>query len=110
MIREIREETGLIAKNVRLAAFVTFNFLDPDPELADWDTEYMFVFVCDEFEGEVDYSCNEGNLAWVPERALPTLPMWEGDALFMAPVLGGAPFFAMKMVYRGDELVSWDLE
>ncbi|MBO4888334.1 MAG: 8-oxo-dGTP diphosphatase [Firmicutes bacterium] len=110
VIREIREETGLIAKDVRLAAFVTFNFLDPDPELSDWDTEYMFVFVCDEFEGEVDYSCNEGNLAWVPEQALPTLPMWEGDALFMAPVLGGVPFFAMKMVYRGDELVSWELE
>ena len=108
--REIQEETGLIPLEVNLRALITFNFLDPDPELADWDTEYMFVFTCESFEGEVDFSCNEGNLAWVPEEALPTLPMWEGDALFMAPVLGGVPFFSMKMVYRGDELVNWDLE
>ncbi|MBO6157933.1 MAG: 8-oxo-dGTP diphosphatase [Firmicutes bacterium] len=110
VIREIREETGLIAEEVRLSALVTFNFLDPDPELSDWDTEYMFVFVCDKFTGEVDFACNEGNLAWVPMEALPTLPMWEGDALFMAPVLGGTPFFSMKMTYQGDTLISWDLD
>ena len=95
---------------MRLAALITFNFLDPDPSLADWDTEYMFVFVCDQFEGEVDFTCNEGNLAWVLEEVLPSLPMWEGDALFMAPVLGGAPFFSMKMIYRGDTLISWNLD
>ena len=110
VIREIREETGLNPLDVRLAALITFNFLDPDPSLADWDTEYMFVFVCDQFEGEVDFTCNEGNLAWVLEEVLPSLPMWEGDALFMAPVLGGAPFFSMKMIYRGDTLISWNLD
>ena len=110
VIREVKEETGLSIHDPSLRAFITFNFLDPDPDLSDWDTEYMFVYVCEKFAGEVDFSCSEGNLAWVPMEALPTLPMWEGDALFMAPVLGGVPFFSMKMVYQGDTLISWDLD
>lgn len=110
VVREIKEETGLTALAPRLSAIVTFNFLDPDPTLSDWDTEYMFVYVCDHFEGEVDFSCREGDLAWVSEEALATLPMWEGDALFMPLVLQKAPFFSMKMVYSGDSLVSWKLD
>lgn len=107
VVREIREETGLTALEPKLSAFVTFNFLDPDPSLSDWDTEYMFVFVCDHFTGELAPSCREGDLAWICQEDLSSLPMWEGDALFMPLVLSGEPFFSLKMVYRGDKLVSW---
>lgn len=110
VVREVKEETGLLLEEPRLAAVITFQFLNPAKELADWETEYMFLFTCRKYSGEVDFSCSEGDLAWVPKEALKSLPMWEGDPLFMAPALAGAPFFSMKLVYRGDELLSWSVE
>ena len=110
VVREVREETGLTIKDPQLKAFITFNFLDPDPSLTDWDTEYMFVFVADDFEGVIRKDCPEGDLCWFPESFLGNLDLWEGDLLFMPLVLNDAPFFSMKMVYRGDELQSWTLE
>ena len=110
VIREVYEETGLTISAPKLAALITFNFLDPDPTLSDWDTEYMFVFVADEFEGKIRPDCPEGDLCWFPEDFLLNLNLWEGDMLFMVPVLNGAPFFSMKLVYRGDTLESWKLE
>lgn len=110
VIREVREETGLTIEEPRLAALITFQFLNPEPALADWDTEYMFVFTADHYTGQVNYDCPEGDLCWFPETMIPNLNLWEGDALFMQPVLTGTPFFSMKIVYRGDELVSWSLD
>ena len=111
VVREVREETGLTLIDPRLVALVTFNFLNPGPGLDDWETEYMFVFVCDKFEGELkSEDTDEGFLCWIPQDALSGLDLWEGDALFMGPVLQGAPFFSMKIVYQGDEVVSWSLD
>lgn len=104
--REALEETGLTLQGPSLRAMITFNFLDPDPALADWDTEYMFVFTCDSFEGGLVADCPEGELRWVPEDELASLNLWAGDRLFMPPVLAGEPFFTMKMTYRGDDLVD----
>ncbi|HCA34545.1 MAG TPA: DNA mismatch repair protein MutT [Lachnospiraceae bacterium] len=110
IIREVKEETGLTIKEPRLSALITYQFIDPAPETADWESEYMFVFTADKYEGQVNFDCPEGDLCWFPQRMLPELNMWEGDALFLPPVLGDSPFFSMKMTYRGDELVSWSLD
>lgn len=106
--REVLEETGLRLHAPSLRALITFNFLDPDPALSDWDTEYMFVFTCDSFSGELTADCPEGELRWVglTEDQLGSLNQWAGDRLFMGPVLAGDPFFSMKMTYRGDDLLD----
>lgn len=105
--REVLEETGLTIHDPQLRAIVTFNFESPQPELEDWDVEYMFVYTCDRFSGELTSVCDEGELAWVPEDEIDSLPQWEGDRLFMKPVLSGEPFFSMKLNYRGDELLNY---
>ena len=89
---------------------VTFQFLDPDPALTDWDTEYMFAFTCDQFEGTLKSDCPEGELRWIPEDKLGQLSLWPGDPLFLEPLLAGRPFFSLKIVYRGDALVRWSYE
>ena len=33
------------------------------------------------------------------------LPLWEGDQIFLDLLERDAPFFSLKLSYRGDELV-----
>lgn len=103
--REVLEETGLTLSCPKLRALITFNFLDPDPTLVDWDTEYTFVYTCDTFSGCLRSDCDEGDLAWIPIQQIGSLPQWEGDHLFLNPILAGSPFLSMKLVYRGDSLL-----
>ena len=56
--REIKEETGLTVKNLSYRGIVTF--------VSDlYGTEYMHLFTATEYDGEIDYDCNEGKLEWV---------------------------------------------
>ena len=63
-----------------------------------------------EFEGEIDYNCNEGNLEWVKKEIVPTLPIWEGDKIFFDLIENEKRFFSLKLCYVGDTLVSHTLE
>lgn len=98
--REVYEESGLIAKALRLKGFISF----PDFQgSGDW---YMFLFVCDDFEGEIIES-PEGDLQWVEKERLGELPMFEGDRLFMQ-WMQEEGFFTSKMCYEGDVLTYYD--
>lgn len=108
VIREAYEETGLIIGEPKIRALVTFVTLDDTGAVEE--TDQMIVFTADSFEGELTTACPEGDLAWVPELVLSNLPMWEGDALFLGPILAGAPFFALKLVYQGGALLRWSVE
>ncbi|MEN8194366.1 MAG: 8-oxo-dGTP diphosphatase, partial [Bacteroidota bacterium] len=58
-IRELKEESGLAAKSLKLKGHLTFPLFDGKD---DW---YVFVFVIDKFEGELIDS-DEGELRWIP--------------------------------------------
>ncbi|MCI9246784.1 MAG: NUDIX domain-containing protein [Clostridia bacterium] len=57
IIREVKEETGLHLKSYQLRCIVTY-------VSTNWETEYMYVFTSDDFEGNI-MECNEGDLQWV---------------------------------------------
>ncbi len=102
LLREVREETGLKLLSWRLRGVVTF--------ISDiYETEHMYLFTSDEYEGEVG-RCDEGELEWVPKSRVYDLPIWEGDKIFFRLMLEGQPFFLLRLEYRGDELVSAKLE
>ena len=61
--REIFEESGLKVKNLQLKGFLTF------PEFAADEDWYAFVFVVDQFEGELIES-EEGVLEWIDDKDL----------------------------------------
>jgi 8-oxo-dGTP diphosphatase len=97
-VREILEESGLRAISMRLKGFLTFPLFARNE---DW---YAFVFVVDEFDGELIDS-PEGDLEWIDDEKLLTLNLWQGDRIFL-PLLDQPGLFSAKIVYRDSQLVS----
>lgn len=98
MCREALEETGLTLLNPTLRGIVTF-------VSDEWDTEYMFLYTCTEFEGTLG-ECDEGVLEWIAKDKVCDLPIWEGDKIFFRLLRENAPFFSLKLQYKGSNLVS----
>lgn len=97
-LRETLEETGLTLKNAEYRGIVTF--------VSDkWETEYMHIFYADEFEGTVK-ECDEGELCWVNKKDIYSLPIWEGDKIFLRLLEEKTPFFSLKLEYVGERLVN----
>ena len=98
LLRETREETGLTLTDWRYRGLVTF-------VSDEWGTEYMHLYTAAGFTGELK-SCDEGDLVWLPWETLPTLPIWEGDRVFLRLIDEDAPFFSLKLRYEGEALVE----
>ena len=99
LLREVREETGLILTQWKCRGIVTFLTNGP------WDGEYMYLFTADGFEGDLK-DCDEGELCWVSKEFLNTLPKWEGDDIFLKLLWEDATFFLLKLRYEGDVLAE----
>ncbi len=103
LLRETLEETGLTLTDYKYRGIVTF--------LSDtWGGEYMHLFSAYDFKGEIG-ECDEGNLEWIDKSEVYNLPLWAGDKLFLRLIENpDAPFFSMKLEYRGDELIKATLD
>ena len=95
-LREVREETGLTMRSWSYRGIVTF-------VSDEWGTEYMHLFHSTDFAGELK-DCDEGVLEWVDKKRLLTLPIWEGDRIFLRLLDTDVPFFSLKLCYTGDRL------
>ena len=95
-IRELREETGLIANGITLRGVVT----EVSPrEDYQW---LLFIYVTDDFEGEL-IACDEGHLAWVDVSAVSLLPIPEADAIFFPHVINDdEPLYQARYAYDVD--------
>ena len=101
--REIQEEVGFVAEKLNYRGIITF--------VSDiYGTEYMHLFTCDKFSGTLAQNCDEGVPEWVEIKRVKNLPIWEGDKIFLDLIATEAPFFSLKLVYKGDKLVSHTLE
>ena len=107
LLREVREETGLILTSYRFRGIVTF--------VSDqWETEYMHLFTADGFVREDDGralnaqglpECDEGELVWVPVCEADRLPIWEGDKIFFKLLQeDNCRFFSLLVRYEGEKL------
>ena len=97
-LREVREETGLTMHSWAYRGIVTF-------VSDEWGTEYMHLFHSADFTGTVK-DCDEGVLEWVDKKALLSLPIWEGDRIFLRLLDSDRPFFSLKLCYAGDRLTK----
>ena len=70
-----------------------------------WNTEYMCLYTADGYEGEI-IPCNEGVLEWIRKEDLLKLNLWEGDKIFLKLLQENAPFFSLKLAYKGDVLTE----
>lgn len=98
LLREAKEETGLILTSYQIRGIVTF-------VSNEYPTEYMFLYTADGYEGEVG-ECKEGTLEWVKKKDMYSLNLWEGDKIFLKLLEEGEPFFSLKLSYEGERLVS----
>lgn len=97
-IRETLEETGLLLIDPKYRGIVTF--------VSDqYETEWMHLFHATEFSGNI-IDCDEGNLEWISKEKLLSLPIWEGDKIFLHLLDQNVPFFSLKLVYEGDTLIK----
>ena len=96
--RETLEETGLTLTDYRYRAVITF-------VSDEWEGEYMHLFTATGWTG-TPHPCDEGELAWIQKAQLLTLPMWEGDKIFLRLLDSDEPFFSLKLCYAGDRLES----
>ncbi|MBR0443039.1 MAG: 8-oxo-dGTP diphosphatase [Clostridia bacterium] len=97
VLRESREETGLTLTDYRYRGIVTF--------VLDGEAEYMHLFTATGFEGHLRADCDEGVLEWISKDSLLSLPMWEGDKIFLRLLDEDAPFFSLKLVYNKDGML-----
>lgn len=98
LLREVKEETGLSLLKYRYRGILTF--------IANgWESEYIHLYTATEFTGELT-ECREGTLEWVQKDRIETLPIWEGDKIFLRLLMEDAGFFSLKLKYHGDELME----
>jgi len=98
ILREAREETGLTLTDYRYRGLVTF--------VSDrWPTEYMHLFTATGWTG-TPHPCDEGELAWIKKADLLSLPLWEGDKIFLKLLDTDCPFFSLKLRYEGEHLAQ----
>ena len=95
VLREVYEETGLTLRSWRYRGIVTF-------VLERYGTEYMHIFTSDDFTGALK-DCDEGVLEWVKKDAVPSLPIWEGDKIFLRLLSEEVPFFSLKLCYDKED-------
>ncbi len=98
LLREAKEETGLTLTSWKFRGIVTFIS-------EGWNTEYMCLYTADGYEGEI-IPCNEGVLEWIRKEDLLKLNLWEGDKIFLKLLQEDAPFFSLKLAYKGDVLTE----
>ncbi len=100
LVREVKEETGLTLTEYTMRGIVTF--------VSDvWGTEYMFLYTACAV-GEIG-ACAEGELRWIPRENILSLPLWEGDKVFLGLIAKEHPFFSLKLSYHGEKLTDASL-
>ena len=103
ILREAKEETGLTLTDCIYRGLVSF--CSPN-----YETEQMHLFSAHRFDGTLREDCEEGDLQWISEEQLFSLPMWEGDKIFLRLLPKDVPFFLLKLVYDAEgNLLSHDL-
>ena len=98
-VRETWEETGLTLTDYRYRGIVTF---DCEGQKC---TQYMHLFTASAWTG-TPRECSEGELAWIRKEDLLSLPLWEGDKLFLRLLDTDEPFFSLKLRYEGERLAG----
>ena len=95
VVREVLEETGLRLNSVTYRGVVHFH-----SEI--WESEEMFLYTSDDYEGELSDDCHEGDLRWVPIDEILDLSLWDGDRIFLKKLFDGEDSIELTFYYDKD--------
>lgn len=99
VIREVKEESNLEIINPRMRGIITF------PAFANDEDYYVYLFTANQFKGKITDDCNEGELHWIENDKILSLPMWDGDYLFFEWMKKNK-FFSGKIYYRDGKFTD----
>lgn len=99
VIREVKEESGLILKKPLFQGILFF------PNYHEGEDWLVFAYTGYEFSGELKES-EEGELVWVDDEKILNLNLWEGDKIFLPWVLENR-LFSAKFVYEDKKLKDY---
>lgn len=97
LVREVYEETGLT-----LTAYIHVGVVHFQSDT--YEDEDMYLFKGTSYEGNLVKECNEGTLEWFDAGEVLSLPTWEGDKVFLKPLLEGKTNLNITLRYEGDRL------
>lgn len=99
VIREVREESGLIIKKPILRGILVF------PNFDGKNTWNVFVYLAERFSGNIVES-KEGELCWVDIKDILKLNLWEGDRYFLRYLFKKDLFFYGVFYYENGKLMT----
>ena len=97
LLREVREETG-----ITLASFQKRGVIDFVSDR--WEDEEMHLYTAPLEAGIEPGVCDEGDLEWIAKERISSLPLWEGDRIFLKLLYADAPQFHLRLEYCGETL------
>ena len=100
--REVAEESGLTVERAELKGIITF------PAFVDAGDVMTFVYVVTAWSGRLAGAGPEGTLHWVEHADLTTLPLWEGDRVFL-PWLERPGVFSARFEYDRGRFVRHEV-
>ena len=78
--------------------------------LPDWGNELSFLYTA-HTDSAAFRPCGEGVLQWVPKAQALSLPLWEGDKIFLPLLDTRQDCFSLKLNYApGGDLISYALD
>lgn len=103
-LRELREEAGIVGKEIKKRGVVEFEF-ENNPEIME-----VHYFHTDKFDGEPIES-EEMFPQWFHVDEIPFKDMWQDDMYWMPYFLQGKNFKG-KFLYTnsGDKIIKWNIE
>ena len=103
LVREVKEEAGVLITEFTLKGILTFQVIDDQTE-----PMYIFVYTALAYEGDI-VECDEGTLEWIDTEKILELDLWEGDRLFWGWMLEGKRFFSANFKYKQDRLIDYQV-
>lgn len=138
MLREVKEETGLTVTSWRYRGIVTFisdiwpceymhlftadrwnvesddrqDSDSPDSTATTMNPAAPYNNMNKQSDADLALpDCDEGDLQWIDKKDIFALNLWPGDRIFLQLIMNpDQPFFSLKLVYKGDDLVSAKLD
>ena len=101
ILRETKEETGLTLTSYDLLGIIKF-YMDGKY------SEKIYVYVGYEVKGEL-IPCDEGTLQFFKKEEILNLPLWEGDKIFLKPLLDNKKF-KCNLYYNGEKLINYKIK
>ncbi len=108
VVREYREETGLIIQNPEIKGVFTIVIKEAEAVVNEW---MLFTFLATEIDGELLTQSPEGDLKWHLENEILHLPMAPGDKFIFQHILHSNKTIYGTFYYTKDfELLDYQLD